>query len=356
MIISTGLASVPFLGSTDSTRLQMAAKQLPQVLTHPNNERPYVIGKNWDYLTETTKYFRRNAEHPGSVVYENDDLMIVVFHDEEKNEDFMETLQTPKILQTANAYGTKLNYKHPVGNFEKGDVLYEYDAFKGEMPSYGYNVNTMFFPFFGLNFEDAIVISESFANKARATKVEKFVIPIYTYSLFKMNYPDSKYGFIPEPGQQIDNKSIIYECSPRNSNNKKQTLQAMSVTDFSKLVEDNFQFTSQPILSKLRNGVINNFKVHKVSKKHSLIDKNLEDKVETLLQDYRNDINQTYQDLINSVGEKYAKQLMASNYIMTDAKSMNIKTEDLVYVIEVEISSDKPTDVGDKEFVAVKSR
>ena len=49
-IILTALISVPFIGNTDSNRLQMTAKQMVQSLNCTNCVRPYVISEKWNYL------------------------------------------------------------------------------------------------------------------------------------------------------------------------------------------------------------------------------------------------------------------------------------------------------------------
>lgn len=156
MLTSTNLSVVPFISSTDATRLQMASKQLSQAVGHPNCKVPYVLGKDWPYLTEITKLFRQEAECGGEVLYENRDLMIVLYEN-----DKLEILETPEVLHTSQSVGTKLRNRLDIGTFSKGDILYEYDCFINGIPSFGYNLNVAFMPFFGINFEDGMIASET---------------------------------------------------------------------------------------------------------------------------------------------------------------------------------------------------
>ena len=57
-ITSINLSSLAFLGSCDSTRAQMAAKQMSQSLTHLNSEIPYVISSDYYHLVENSLYYR----------------------------------------------------------------------------------------------------------------------------------------------------------------------------------------------------------------------------------------------------------------------------------------------------------
>ena len=52
MITSVNLCGTPFQSNTDSTRLQMASKQIQQTITHLNCDIPYVIDENYDKITK----------------------------------------------------------------------------------------------------------------------------------------------------------------------------------------------------------------------------------------------------------------------------------------------------------------
>ena len=79
MIVSTNLNTVPFLSQTDSTRASMSAKQIQQALTSLNCEIPYVIGSDYETITDSSKMGIILAKDDGKVMYKNSDLLIVYY-------------------------------------------------------------------------------------------------------------------------------------------------------------------------------------------------------------------------------------------------------------------------------------
>ncbi len=343
MLVSTNLSVVPFISSTDATRLQMAAKQLSQAVTHPNCKVPYVIGKDWTYLRDITKLFRCEAEFDGEVLYANRDIMIVLY-----GNNTLKLLEIPEVIHTSQSFGTKLRSYRNIGEFKQGDTLYEYDCFIGGVPSFGYNLNTAFMPFFGLNFEDSIVASESVSDVCRSVKTETVLIPIYTYSLFKNTYPNSKYNFIPEENQSIKKNIVSISCSPKITKNIKQALRSMNLYDFSDVLNDELQFNSSPIVSKLKDAKVFRIKIHKLNARVNMIDKTLQKNIEAILMDYRIETGNNYKAINNILGEELAKNIMISDYIMTSAKEFKFNSPDLIYVIELRLVSSLKTRIGDK--------
>ncbi len=343
MLVSTNLSVVPFISSTDATRLQMAAKQLSQTVGHPNCRVPYVIGSDWTYLRDITKLFRCEAEFDGEVLYVNRDLMIVLYAN-----NTIKVLETPEVIHTSQSFGTKLRNIRQEGLFKQGDTLYEYDCFMDGVPSFGYNVNIAFMPFFGLNFEDSIVASESVSDLCRSIKTETILIPIYNYSLFKNTYPNSKYNFIPEENQSIKKNIVAVSCSPKITKNIKQALRSMNLYDFSDVLNDELQFNSNPVISKLKDAKIFRIKIHKLNSKINMIDKTLQKNLELMLTDYRIENSDNYKEIRDILGEDLAKNIMISDYIMTSAKEFNFNSPDLIYVLELRLVSSLRTKIGDK--------
>ena len=198
------ILSIPFLSNTDATRQQMSAKQATQVISSLNCRRPHVIGNKFKYYTENSEEYNFIAKANGQVLYTNDDFMVCIF----ENDDELHVFSTPKIKIISVKYATTLRYKHPIGRIIKGNIVYQYDSFIGNVTSNGYNVDVGFLNICGYNFEDAIVVSESFAKKSLMIKKEKVLIPIYTYSLFNLLYSNSKHKFIPEEGNPINGNII----------------------------------------------------------------------------------------------------------------------------------------------------
>ena len=337
MIVSTALNTIPFLSNSDSTRLQMSSKQISQTITHPNCRRSYVIGKDWPYLSETCKLFKKIAPEDGEVIYVNEDIMVVIFMDKNENTK-IETYNIPKYRETANSFATTLRYNRNVGPFNKNDILYEYDCFSENVPCYGYNVNTLFMPFFGYNFEDSIIISEELANLAKSVKYKRIYIYVFYNSLFKFIYPDSKYGFLPEIGQKIKKNTVVSHLINKNNIN------AYTYTD---LIDETSNLTTSSTLSKLEDAEVTNIKIHKINKSKTIMDPNLDKVIQKIREDYSKKVKEYSQDFKDIVGP-IAVNLLASNYIMQDTKCLDINLDDLAYVIELDLKKEYKSEIGDK--------
>jgi len=251
-LLSSTLSAVPFVSNVDIVRLQMAGKQLAQSLTYTNCERPYVIGSDYKYL----RLNQGDALYDGEVVYVDDSIMIVHYYAEKE---YLETYDISMYRHTKDGASSKLRKAHGLGKFNKGDVLFEYDGFLGEIPSFGYNLNVAFFPFFSYTCEDAIVISESASLKCRQQKIETVYIPVYPYTSFKKIYPMSKYGFIPDVGQKIDGR-IIFSQMFEKSISHDQVTKSMSFYKHNEAETSDIVFNSYNVLTKYENAEISDIR------------------------------------------------------------------------------------------------
>jgi len=150
----------PFTAQTDTTRLQMATKQFAQTLVHETCEIPYVITREMLGLSFPPLVIRAHkdceVEKYGRLLLVDDKVYWV--------EDFLA--------------GTPLRYVK-TGKVHEGEVICEYVGFKNGIVTSGWNSVVAFLPFFGYNYEDAIVVSERFAKKTVHTTVEEYLIPVY---------------------------------------------------------------------------------------------------------------------------------------------------------------------------------
>lgn len=341
MITSINLASVSFLGQTDSSRLQMSAKQLSQCVTFLGNKRPLVIGKKWYFLSESPGY-RYSAKFNGEVLYSNSDFMIIIYHN--KNET-LKILDCPKIKHTSHGFASTLRYKSKIGSFRKGKTLYEYDCFFEGVPTYGKTFSVAFLPFFGYDTQDAIAVSESFARNMRCVKTQTIEIPIFETSVFQHMYEDSKYGFLPEIGQRINEHVVAFESVLKNSNiNKRQGLNLLNI---SSTFENTFRLNSVPIISKLQNAKISKIKIHNINPHISLIDQKLKQSIINIRNDYISEIKTTASELNKILPRHVSKQLLSKYYIMHPKQAIP-KTEKLAYVLEITLTKESQTKIGDK--------
>jgi len=147
---SCNLCSIPFLSNTDTTRLQMSSKQLSQTLGNLKCEIPKVIGSNYRYLSNSSSLFKLTAPLPGRIVYINNEILILIYHLRNGKDD-LQVIPIPRITVCSSLYGTRLRFIKELGDFNAGELIYEYDAFYNEIPTFGYNTMTAYMPFFGLN-------------------------------------------------------------------------------------------------------------------------------------------------------------------------------------------------------------
>jgi len=342
IITSCNLCSVPFLGLTDTTRLQMASKQLGQSLSSINCEVPRVLGSEFRYLSDTVKYFKLTAEDDGLIVFKNDDFIIVFYTSLNK----LKTYQIPWVKVCSGLNATRLRYCRDEGPFKKGELIYEYDSYKDGLPTYGYNILTAYMPFFSLNHEDAIVVSEHLANKCKSLKYEHIIIPIYSHSLFKSLY-DSKLGIIPDIGQTINN-SVVASRNIANDKNIIPILKTLNITNFSALFSDNINYMSVPITSRIKNGLVSDIRIHRVDSK-TMIDKNLQNKIENYYTQNITNIQNAIRKVAGILGRDTAKIIASQQYyILNNVKKLKYNTKDLLYVIELELHNETSSHIGDK--------
>jgi len=307
-----------------------------------------VISSDYYHLSNNCSLYRNSAEYDGEILYSNDEILVAMFNKGE-NDSFLQTFETPQYFPTTDGFCVSLRYKKDEGPFKKGEILFEYDSFLDGVPSSGYRLNCAFMDFFGINFEDAIIITESAAKKMKSIKYEKQLIFVYSYSIFKHIYEDSKYGFIPEVGQYINGKTIYYSCEPKNHKSKstKHYLQSLNLLDFSEVINDKLQFNTTQNYCKIGHAKISDIKLHTINKV-GLIDKELQRRVSAIDKDYKTKCSYVYKDLSEILGEEYSKQLMVNHYLMVNYKTLNIKIDELAYIIELELVKESSTTVGDK--------
>jgi len=209
------------------------------------------------------------------------------------------------------------------------------------------------------------VISESLAQKAKATFSEKVYIPIYEYTLLQpifQNDHDSLLYF-PNVGQQLNNEGLL--CSVIKSNQedslstvdyKNRMLQLFNNLNVSDLIniqksQNLTQFTVTPFKSKLEKGKVIDLKVYRLNKNAVLVDKGLHKFLDKLFHEFsENYLLNSYHDLLKQFGEDFARQIIKTNLIyFNDNKSTNRNTlRDAAYLLEFEVAKEQKSNIGDK--------
>ena len=360
-ITSANLSTLPFIGSCDSTRTQMAAKQMSQALTHPNCETPYVISEEYRNVTNTSDLGILIAKDDGHVYFNNSDILIAYY----KNLKDIIVRNIPIYKNTSGLFSSKLRFSLPQGaDFKKGDVIFSYDNFRNGVPSFGYNVMTGYFNFFGFNHEDSLVFSESFNEKAKAHFRESVYVPIYEYTVLQplfQNDSDSLHYF-PNMGQKLDRDGLIcsqikpntvsINSSIKDLKNKMMIFfNNLTVSDLINISNDKLNnFSTEEYKSKIENGKVTGIKVHRLNR-NKLIDSSLQTCLDQLFESYCSDyIIDNYSKLVKKFGDKFAKQITKTNLLYSDdPKTTNSNiAKNAVYLLEFEIVKEDVSRMGDK--------
>ncbi|MEM4385558.1 MAG: hypothetical protein QXD03_03315 [Candidatus Anstonellales archaeon] len=329
MIIGPNLSAIPFVSSTDSTRLQMSAKQLPQSVTCLNCEIPKVLSDNWEYLT-FAPMFRRIAEYDGEVLYSNDDFLIVMFKSD--SGDFIEVIDAPLVKNIYSYYSISIRNRLSGGDeFKEGDLIYEYDSFIDGIPSFGYNLFTCYLPWFGFNHEDAVVISESASSKMLSLKTEDVIIPVYEDSVFDYIF-DSKYKIFPEIGCKIDNSGIvgcrlIFSKRAGSDNIIKNAVKR------------------DDIVTRLNNGFVYNISVYKTRKDAKLVHDDMNNIFDSMYKDYVSKIYCYYKPISEILGDDFSRRIMIEKYLEPRYPE---PIKDIHYIVKITIAREDKLELGDK--------
>lgn len=214
----------PFIGNNDHNRLQMVSSHLSQAIWIKSCEPPRVQSI---YNKEMVKYSdmvtsaKEDLENLGRIKLMNEEFLLL------KGEKSLELykIDTPILSSAFTAYHTYVNEKKKIKKDEDilvcGNSSKDGDLQIGTNALVGYMV-------YGKNFEDSIIISESFAEKL--THVEKdvvsFVINENEY-LLNLYGKDGEYKCLPDIGEYINPNSRIL-CAKRMVNKGWNTFVGLS--------------------------------------------------------------------------------------------------------------------------------
>ncbi|MEM4385332.1 MAG: hypothetical protein QXD03_02155 [Candidatus Anstonellales archaeon] len=330
MIIGPNLSAIPFVSSTDSTRLQMSSKQLPQSVTSLNCEIPKVLSDNWEYLS-FAPMFRRVAEYDGEVLYSNDDFIIVMFRDGDR--DFIEVIDAPVIKNIYSYYAISIRNRLSGGDeFREGDMIYEYDSFIEGIPSFGYNLFTCYLPWFGFNHEDAVVISESAADRMVSLKTEDIVIPIYENSVFDAIFSNSKYKIFPDIGFRLDSSGVL----------------GRRLIFSKKACSDNIiksAIKKDDIVTRLNNGIVYDVSITKTRKDARLVHDSMNEIFDRMYRDYVSRIYEYYKPISEVLGDEFARRIMIEKYLEPKYPD---SIKDIYYLVRITVAREDKLELGDK--------
>jgi len=172
-VLSSALSCVPFCAHDDGNRLQMAANFLRQSLVLVNPQLPYI---STPYLQEVTKLttFLKQAAEDIQILYRNEE--IVVYKSLTTGKVYL--YRIPSSLWSVSVQDT----------VKEGEVFAQHTAVKFDRYCAGTNLKVVFAPYEGWNYEDAIVVSESGAQKLTSQYVKSFELILEPNEVL-MKYP-----------------------------------------------------------------------------------------------------------------------------------------------------------------------
>lgn len=365
MLTSVNVSPIAFQASIDSTRLNMACRQISQSLADVNTNIPYVISNEYRKIVETSLLGIYQAEENGKVLYNKDGIFIIFYSESEK----LKVRYIPNIMKTTGNFASPLRFSlEQFKEFKKNDTLYEYSEFTRGIPSYGYNVFTGFLPFFGFNHEDSLVISENLANRTNANFVDKIFIPITEYTILQEFYQDSKNetgGYFPNIGQKLNESIICCGLEPKTATSlhvsnpktiKQKMIQILKTISLSELINMNTQsiesFIINKYTSKIEDGYVSGIRIHRLRSKDNIkmVDNNLQIVLDNLYKKYSLYIKDKYEDLLAIIGKDLTIDILKKYFIYADDDRMRHKVQlkDAVYLLEFEVTNRESTRLGDK--------
>ena len=193
-ILSPLEALVPFVHHNDGARVIFSTNQMRSAVPLVNAQPP-AVQTGYEtmlvpYLSET---FVKKAPCDGEVTKVDDEVITIKCADGSTKNIIIE----PTILRSGQTVNVLGKYKPLVNVGDKvrsDDIIANCTGVKDNVLSWGLNLHVALMPYEGYNFEDAIVISESVANKMVSEHVDTITVQLK---------PTSTIRYIAKPGQEI---------------------------------------------------------------------------------------------------------------------------------------------------------
>jgi DNA-directed RNA polymerase beta subunit len=355
-LFSIQLRLLPWVNTTDTTRLQMASKYAGgQALPHENQDIPYCIPDSiFDVVNVfNTGEYLKFADYDGRVLCADDEILMVEYDTNDPNER-IKIYEIPPFKQLTSKFATRLRYRIPEGaEFSKNDLLFEYTGFKEGLPTIGYQAKVMFGSFHNINHEDAVIISESFAKRLSHYFRQTYIIPVYSkFKLFKNSHDK----LLPEIGEYYKYDEVIIAYNEQYEDPIGQNRNASVLELIQKFTNDRVKANLKQIAAEVDNIKVENIEVYKITTNRRTHSPFLYDpKTEDILSEYSKVTEKRIQDKIDRIREKIDDDLIVKNIISEYLKLNNIThtssiqtISDLHYVIKLELVSEQNFKEGDK--------
>lgn len=199
-INSVAVSFVPFLEHDDATRLQMASSQQRHAIMLKKFDNALVqSGTEGMYSDQTSFIFK--AKRDGKVIYMDDDVICVQYDNKECQAFHIGYRKL--YISTVDFYKVYYN----IGDrFNKDDIIAESNYMRNSRITLGRNCLVCIMPWYGYNYEDAIVISQKMVDEDKFTSVHyvDLIVEVGTNKvLLNLNDDYSDYQPLPKIGQTL---------------------------------------------------------------------------------------------------------------------------------------------------------
>lgn len=325
---------IPFVNYTDSVRISMGTSMLKQSIQLPKAEKPLVDSGNIEELSDNVMSEKYSGD--GGEVVEITPSYVLI-----KNDDGTET----KILKRSaihSLYDISVysEVKVKVGDkVRKGDVIIGGLGIEKDTVKSGLNANVLFHAYYGLVNEDAVVVSESFADRMAHYSLIDLTYDVMTNSAIKYILPigsvvkskdpvviGSKSARLNEINKIISEKLLGISGSPNNESLEDYT------EEYNLIVPNNIE---QAVVSDVR-----------IQKNNPKFKRNIR------IPDYT--FSETSQIAIDEFMKSYNRDIIINNYPdyvsddTIDEFLMDPNDFKLVYTVKVRIIVYNRLKVGDK--------
>lgn len=170
-MFDTSANTIPFMANTQGNRILTASRMIEQAVALTDPDRPLVEtaieGRN--VLDDIGRNYTVRSKVTGKVKDVKDDHVIVV---DNKGKEYRYSM--PRNLPLTNKAFIDAKVRVKPGDIVKPETILADTNFTidGKM-SLGKNLNVAYVPWYGKNYEDAVVLTESGANKLRSTHMFK---------------------------------------------------------------------------------------------------------------------------------------------------------------------------------------
>lgn len=241
--------SIPMLNLTDSVRIAMAARMISQAVPLVNPDVPRVQSGHEGDTRDSTTDIKFESSLPGKVLSVNKDKVVVEVDGIPK--EYKVPGPNIGIYDVTTVYEPSVS---PGQSVKTGDVLITQRISTSGTRNLGLNTLTAFMPFRGYNYEDGIIISESYAKRL----THYSIVDVTAY----VRDTESIVSVLPI-GSKIKSRDILVKVisSFKSQSNEKLVRLMVSAED---LVKNN----NLMVPNNIQEGYITDIKFHYDEYKH----------------------------------------------------------------------------------------